>query len=158
MRSVFRSIGSRTRGWRSSTSLSGCALPTRRSVQPGIKVISSSRNSADPSESSRQSAREEVPPAFSSESTVAQDLGVDPPRTHAYSRQTVFSSQLFPAEIFTASRAIDREARSGLREGTVLPKAVPHPVALPECATCPECEKVLVLGLLAPENKRPFVE
>ena len=35
---------------------------------------------------------------------------------------------------------------------------VRHAVALAECATCPECEKVLVLGLLAPENKRPFVE
>ena len=31
-------------------------------------------------------------------------------------------------------------------------------VSLAECATCPQCEKVLVLGLLAPEQKRPFVE
>ena len=27
-----------------------------------------------------------------------------------------------------------------------------------ECATCPECQKILVLDYLAPENKRPFVE
>lgn len=27
-----------------------------------------------------------------------------------------------------------------------------------ECATCPECEKILVLGYLPPESKRPFVE
>jgi transcription elongation factor Elf1 len=39
-----------------------------------------------------------------------------------------------------------------------MPVDVRHAVALAECATCPECEKVLVLGLLAPEYKRPFVE
>jgi hypothetical protein len=27
-----------------------------------------------------------------------------------------------------------------------------------ECATCPDCEKIIVLGALLPENKRPFVE
>jgi transcription elongation factor Elf1 len=53
----------------------------------------------------------------------------------------------FPAEIFTDHR-----------EGTAMSVDVRHAVALAECATCPECEKVLVLGLLAPENKRPFVE
>ena len=27
-----------------------------------------------------------------------------------------------------------------------------------ECATCPECDRVLVLGHLPPESKRPFVQ
>ena len=27
-----------------------------------------------------------------------------------------------------------------------------------ECATCPDCEKIIVLGTLPPESKRPFVE
>jgi hypothetical protein len=27
-----------------------------------------------------------------------------------------------------------------------------------ECATCPDCERVLVLGHLPPESKRPFVQ
>jgi len=27
-----------------------------------------------------------------------------------------------------------------------------------ECATCPDCEKILVLGQLPPESKRPFVQ
>lgn len=27
-----------------------------------------------------------------------------------------------------------------------------------ECATCPDCEKILVLSTLPPESKRPFVE
>ena len=26
------------------------------------------------------------------------------------------------------------------------------------CATCPECDRVLVLGHLPPESKRPFVQ
>ncbi|HTD24534.1 MAG TPA: hypothetical protein VK738_17885 [Terriglobales bacterium] len=26
-----------------------------------------------------------------------------------------------------------------------------------ECATCPDCEKILVLGALSAESKRPFV-
>ena len=27
-----------------------------------------------------------------------------------------------------------------------------------ECATCPDCEKILVLGQLPTESKRPFVQ
>ncbi len=27
-----------------------------------------------------------------------------------------------------------------------------------ECASCPDCEKIIVLGALPPESKRPFVE
>lgn len=33
-----------------------------------------------------------------------------------------------------------------------------RPISMVECATCPDCEKVLVLGSLPPQNKRPFVE
>jgi len=51
-----------------------------------------------------------------------------------------------------------REMSKLFRKGSAMPLDVRHAVALAECATCPECEKVLVLGLLAPENKRPFVE
>jgi hypothetical protein len=31
-------------------------------------------------------------------------------------------------------------------------------IAMVECATCPDCEKIIVLATLAPESKRPFVE
>ena len=27
-----------------------------------------------------------------------------------------------------------------------------------ECATCPDCEKILILSMLPPESKRPFIE
>jgi len=27
-----------------------------------------------------------------------------------------------------------------------------------ECATCPDCEKIIILSTLPPESKRPFVE
>ncbi len=31
-------------------------------------------------------------------------------------------------------------------------------IAMVECASCPDCEKILVLGMLPAESKRPFVE
>lgn len=31
-------------------------------------------------------------------------------------------------------------------------------ISMLECASCPDCEKVLVLGSLPAESKRPFVE
>ena len=31
-------------------------------------------------------------------------------------------------------------------------------ISMLECATCPDCEKIMVLGTLPPENKRSFVE
>jgi hypothetical protein len=32
-----------------------------------------------------------------------------------------------------------------------------RPTEWAECATCPDCERVLVLGHMPPESKRPFV-
>ena len=31
-------------------------------------------------------------------------------------------------------------------------------ISMVECASCPDCEKVLILGTLPPQSKRPFVE
>ena len=39
-----------------------------------------------------------------------------------------------------------------------MPLIQSHALELAECATCPECERVLVLSHLPPESKRPFVE
>jgi transcription elongation factor Elf1 len=64
----------------------------------------------------------------------------------------------FPSQKFSSRNFFEALARNDLREREVMPVDVRHAVALAECATCPECEKVLVLGLLAPEYKRPFVE
>lgn len=38
-----------------------------------------------------------------------------------------------------------------------MPLDARHLTELAECATCPDCERVLVLGMLPPESKRPFV-